>query len=1386
MRASVSAAVLVGILTASRAGLAQPMAPETLPPALKPWMSWVLDGALDRACPQVAGRTVCSWPGRLVLDVSDAGGRFELEAHADRELSLPLPGGPKSWPQSVTLDGRIVPVITEASTSSPIVRVAAGDHTIRGELAWSELPDALPIPAEQGLVELTVGGHVVPMPKREGNLLLLKTQGPSAAGNENLQLKVFRRLEDGIPLWLETHLAIEASGKAREVRLEGALVPGAVAVAVRGDLPARLDPGGVLRVQVRPGRFAVRVLARIEGQPATLGPAKAVSPWPGQEIWLWAPSERLRQVEVRGPSAIDTSRTEVPDEWKALPAYLMDENARIALNEKRRGEPEAPSDQLTLARTFWLDLDGRAFSVRDDLQGQVGATTRLDLKHPGELGRASLSGTDQLITNAPGRPDGGVELRTTTIALEADSRVPRTTRLLAVGWTADVQSLRARLNLPPGWTLLAALGVDEAPGTWAARWDLLSVFLVVLTTFLAVTQLGVRWGVLAFLTLALTYGERGAPQVLWLALLAVATLRARLPGPRASALLRGLYALSLALLVFFTASFIFDHVRAGLYPQTAQAGGDERALTIDRTSGLASTRSLGAPPPPPAMAVPQEMVPAAPAADNTRTDGPQRQEQELKSKVQEQSLNRVASNYLSSAGKARQVYEQDPKAVIQTGPGVPSWAWSSHSLSWSGPVDNAHTMRLVLLSPGVNAGLALIRALLVALLAMRLGREWLRGRVPPRLAFIVAPLILLALRLATPAYAEEAKAPAPGASFAGGVFPSAELLEEMRERLTRRAPCEPACVTTARLHVAVSGNELRIESEVHAAATAAWPVPGPAETWVPRSILLDGQPTQSALARLEDGFLHLRLPAGVHRVQLAGPLAADSMTLQMPDRPRRITGSSSDWQIDGIREDGTSAGSIQLTRRAARAGGSGQADGVYEPWLEVTRVLDIGIAWRAETIVRRVSPAGVPILVKVPLLKGMLVTDAEHPVQDGEVTVSLGRDQTATRWSSTLPPVEGEPIVLEAPAGRPWSEVWMVRCGTAWQCEASGLVPVARRDGDLLAAEFRPWPGERLTLSFRRPGGQPGQSLTIDDAALAVVPGIRLRDVTLDLKARASRTSMLTLALPAGADLREVRLDGAVKPLRREGDSLALSIDGGAHAVHVAWREKEGGGVFLRAPHVGLGQPAVNAHVSLSLPGARWLLLAGGPPWGPVVLFWLDLALLLVVAWVLSRIAGPPLARGEWLLLAAGLAFAGLPFAVLAFLAGWFFALSWRARRADLTPRAHNAVQGVLALWTAFFLLVLTAAVVNELAGTPDMQVTGGAGGLQWYVDRVSGDLPRPWALSVPLAVYRGLMLAWALWLVTAVLRWLRWGWSSFSAGAIWKKSPVAAAPAPVADKAGE
>jgi hypothetical protein len=608
----------------------------------------------------------------------------------------------------------------------------------------------------------------------------------------------------------------------------------------------------------------------------------------------------------------------------------------------------------------------------------------------------------------------------------------------------------------------------------------------------------------------------------------------------------------------------------------------------------------------------------------------------------------------------------------------------------------------------------------------------------------------------------------PAAARAQVDTPSPEMLQELRQRLTRPAPCEPKCVATPSLVLRLDASRMAVRAEVHAAADGTWAVPGPVGSWTPTEVRLDGA-SAVALARLASGFLHLRVPRGVHHIEASGPVPpGDSFALQFADPPRRARAEAPAWEVSGLRRDGPADPSILLTRRLGAGRGASGAEGRYAPWLEVTRTLAFGVTWTVETRVRRVSPAGAPIAVRVPLVPGEAPTRAGLVVEHGEVAVSLGGDETETAWESTLE--QATEVVLRAPVGRPWSERWRLACSPIWSCAATGLPPVSRLAEGVFAPEYRPWPGETITVRLTHPQGVEGQTLTVDDASLETSPGRRVERVRLVATARSSREQPLVLRVPKEAEVQLVRVDGQDRPSRPENGELRVRVPAGRHAVEVRWQQSRGMSVFYGLPPVSLSSPAVNVTQQLTLPPERWLLATRGPAWGPAVLFWPYLVFLLAVAIVLGRVPSSPLTSGQWVLLGLGLSVLPAPAALI--VAAFVFALALRGRRPPRNAWAFDTLQLLVAGWGLVSLGLLYVAIHQGLLFRPDMQVAGGGSNdtlLRWYADRVTGDFPPAGVLSLPLWLYRVAMLLWALWLAASLVRGLGPAWRAFTEGGLWR-----------------
>jgi hypothetical protein len=953
--------------------------------------------------------------------------------------------------------------------------------------------------------------------------------------------------------------------------------------------------------------------------------------------------------------------------------------------------------------------------------------------------------------------------------LVADSRLDsKSDWIPASGWSLALDGATSRLHLPPGWDLLAVSGVDNRPDTWLTRWTLLDLFLVLILALGVGRLWGAGWGALALVTLALTWLEPGAPRLVWLHLLAAAALLRLLPEQAES---RGLARwrtfvlwyrrLAVLALLAIGLPFLVSEVRSALYPQLAQpywgsAGGVVGARMQAPAPSIAFDAGL-----------PDAAILSAPA---------------------EPEMARRESKVYAPSSLARPVAPPplerlDPKALVQTGPGIPDWQWRQVDLSWTGPVGPNDGARLWWLTPGWRLMLVFVAGLLLATLALRLSDlnlsvERLKQHWPAKFR-AGTPLSLLALALAI------GMTPAPHPVLAAD-FPSPALLDELRTRLLAPPDCLPECLTLSSLALRAEPDRLTLDLTLDAATAMAAEILDARSGWSPSSVVLNGVALER-LRRDSDGRLLIPLDPGRHRVQLTGTLGAETrIDLSLALDPRRVEVVAADgWKIEGIRADGRPGRQIQLIRLAG-AESEGEQPLIQDalpPLLLIERRLEFGLDWRVETRVIRLSAPEFPALVPVPLLPGESVQTAALQVEGGQVRVALAPGQTELRWTSSLKPVAE--LALTASTDPRLTESWWLDLSPIWHLDAMDLAPVHHRGhGERWLPHWRPLPGEHLRLQISRPEGVPGPTLTLDRVEVQVEPGRRGTDTTLTLGARSTQGGVYRLQLPEGAETRTLSIDGRTLPLPGgETTTVELPLVPGTQEMRIGWRLDAPLSSSFSPASPDLGQAAVNFTQRLRLPDDRWVLFAWGPGIGPAVLFWGLFVVLVGVALVLGRMRLTPLRGYDWLLLGLGLALSEVWVALL--IGGWLFALGWRRRlnSTTLVWWRFNLVQFGLVLLTLLALLTLIGAVQQGLLGHPEMWIRGHGSSatlLNWYQDRGGPRLPEVWVVSVPLWVYRALMLVWALWLAVRLLDWLRWGWQGFARPSPWQDRPKPGAePAP-------
>lgn len=1329
---------------ASLGAPAAPLTPAELPPAVRDWLPWAQQGQPPLGCPTLADRPECVWPGRLQLAAGPRDASFRLEVQVfGAPARVALPGEAGAWPQDVKAAGRAL-AVTEAD-GHPAVWLPPGSHVVEGRLSWAQgMPQNLAVPAGLGAILVSSGGaSQARLPDAEGRLWLRAVASPAEA-SDSLDVKTSRLVDDDLPLTVTTAFELRVAGRARAVELPRALLPGFVAMQLDSPLPARLADDGRLVVQARPGAWHIELQARLTAPVQALKlPEGGVS---AEEVWVVRAEPELRLIRPEGPAPVDPRQAEMPEAWRALPAFRLRPGETLKLTELQRGNARPAPDALTLKRRLWLDFDGGGLTAHDQFSGRLSASSRLTMAAPGRLGRASIQAEDQPITQLAADGPAGIEVRSLAARFDADSRWPRGPALPASGWSLAVDRLDAVLQLPPGWRLLHAQGPSRADGAWVSMWSLWDFFFVLLAALAAYRLLGWRVGALLGAALVLTWHTPGSPPAaLWFALLALTALARVLPASRAQAAfarVRQALALLLALLLL---AFAVQQVRESIYPSLEQDG--------------LPAASAAEPVPAPMVEAPavmsERVAPArakSPAAPAPRYGA-----------LATDSLSRI-----------------DPAAQVQTGPGLPTWSWRSHALSWSGPVTPEQALDLWLLPPWATA---LLKLAGLALLALALGA--VAGWTLPRTGLRHAGLatLLLAVLCGAPAPADAAP-PKPDAAEAGAApWPSDAQLQALRGKLAAPPDCLPRCAELARLIVSAAGASVQLRAEIHAQALVALPLPGQGSGWLPGSALLDGQP--AATRRDGEGRLWMAVPAGVHQLVLAGDVGnASSLDIALPLPPRELQSELKGWTLAGLDPRGQSSGAISLSRDASPAGGlraedAGTQRDALAPLVRVQRRLELGLRWQLQTRIERIAPSRAPLRVRWALLPGEAVGDARVTVEGGMASLQLGGDDAADVASSLQPAAA---LTLQAGQEPQQIEQWTLAASTQWHVEASGLAAVALQQDDRWEPRWRPWPGETLKLAVSKPAGVAGQTLTLDGVRTEVSPGERSSDLQLHLTLRSSLGGVHTLKLPAGAELLGVTISGAPVPLQLRDGALTLPLTPGAQQIDIGWREPSGMAALWRHEGLALGLPGVNDALALTVPQDRIVLAVGGPLLGPAVLIWGALVIALVLACWAPRVLPGLMGRPAWIVLVLGVAPVSL--GALAVLAGWFGALQARRHWAGRGGRGLRiAVQLALVLWTLVAIAALLDVLRTGLLGYPDLLIAGPGSNshlLSWLNDRFSERTASAWVLSAPLWLYRGAMLAWALWLAASLLRWVAWAWAAFSAGEAWPgRSDTPATPSP-------
>lgn len=680
----------------------------TDPPAeMAKWKDWMLAGYSEYTCPyfgQRAESKKCAWPGTLKLKIDSEGADFSQIWTVFDDSWISLVGNEQLWPEEVEvhLEQKLQTAPAVLSYNGrPRIRLASGRYKVSGRLRWLQRPQSLPIPSDSAIIQLNIDGKRVVLPDFDqfGRLWLQRAENPSVENTDqgdDVKVEVFRRITDAVPLRSQSILKIAVSGKPREILLGRFLPQDSEILSLISPLPARIEENGDLLIQARSGTWELELNARYKNNPTSLRMKRSTEDWPEQEIWSFKSANALRGVKISGVKTLDPSQIDLPRPWHEFPTYLLTSNSNFDIEEQYRGDTSNSASNINLHRLIFLDFDGVGATISDYLGGTMDRTPRLSAQPALDLGRASLRGVPQLITQLENNAGKGVEVRDSNLNLKTISRLEDIQQLTATGWQQDINALSVALALPPGWRLWHASGPDNVQASWLSRWTLWDIFLCLLISGAIFKLMGVRWAILSLATFALNYHENNMPIISWLILILALPLLRVLPNGKARLGTNIVAYSTLFILTLSTLVFTVQQVRIGLYPQlehqNATAVKDFRDHELGNSmSGVQETFRA------------ESLLKAGGAEDRSEV-----------SRQNPKDFASLSRKRNSEANKQR--YE--PDSYTQTGPGQAIWQWNTVNLDWSGPVSKDAPLALYLTGPLSTSVLLILQTALVILLGI--------------------------------------------------------------------------------------------------------------------------------------------------------------------------------------------------------------------------------------------------------------------------------------------------------------------------------------------------------------------------------------------------------------------------------------------------------------------------------------------------------------------------------------------------------------------------------------------------------------------------------------------------------------------------------------------
>lgn len=1328
-----------------------------LPEDLRPWAQWVNHDKQFLNCYVKhtekginEKERQCWWPSTISIELGNLESTFFATWVLDKEGFVPLVGNEEYWPSQVLVNGEPAAVIGSRVNRHevPGVWLSKGRYDISGVIPHEQVLSKLPLNTGFAQINIFQNGKSVPFNVDSKNVIELRSSAQTE-GKVRVATLVERELSQDIHWSLNTVIEVIVADSTGEVVI-GPVIPLGFSVVelsftdkeTESEQRFVLDKDLMVRATLVPGSYWMEIKAVANRKLMKFERANLrSSEMPQTELWAVKRNDLFGEIKFRSGERVDKDVSELLENTDNHTFFRVDVNNPVSIQSVESKHIKT-SPHVSLDRKMWFGFDGKNITFEDRLIGSRFADYRLETSPTVDLLSAKSGITDIYVNQLP-NGHSGVEWRTESIDLQGLGTItPQDGAFLVSGWNVVLSQADLSLYLPPATKLIAVLGADSSTGDWVSQWSLFSIFISLFLTVLFFRVFDWKTGALLGLFLLICLHEIPYPFFFINGLLAVA-LQKQFSLINQHMALKVYSLTSLAGLLVCSVLFLKQQVLFTLYPQLENT-------SIERLSDQDKGYSA--------------YLNHAKVSSGEVTADIQRRTRMSSIALEQEGDEQVERITVTGSRINREDLLFD-EGIVQAGVSRPDWSWTSHHIAWNSPVSTQQSYQLIILNA---TELAIVRAIGFACLILLLWSIFSVNRSdyskvisllsPKKLSTNLTIFIaLLGLTgLSDDAYAE---------------VPPQSMLSELEQRLLQPDLCRPTCVLADNVDISVQDKHLSMRFSINVAAASALPL-FKVEDLDINAIELNGQAVNRAF-KDSNGYLVVALPPGIHQLTVNGFISSNAVfSLEFATKPKRVLVNANLWEVYGLDPIGRiKSKALQFEARKSLKEGEINSDETVidiqplpaTPLVLVYRHVFIDSSVRVDNQVLRVAPKAGVLNTQVPLLPQEIAT-SEISVVDGRVNIFMERDSNVVGWLGRLQHTDNT-LTFTAANDPNIIEIWTFQVSDRWHLNESHLLSRWKNQSSLeIEAEesfYLPQVGESMTLSLERLQSFDNTLAVVDDALVSLFPGLKTSKGELFYSVRSPSGIEQMVSLPKEVKVLSVRFDGKQQNIRLENTLLTLEIPAGETEIVIEFEAQAIGLLSYQAPRFDLNLPVSNLSVHINNYPA-WLMYSQGPLIGIAVLYWGQLLLFLVLAYVFGRVKGLPISRWQWVVF-------GLGVSVSSWLPLWMliaFCIAIWIYQHRLLTNSHfpylKETRIALVIFGCLILLGLLVFIPSSLFSRPDMGIIGNESTLtqwRWFLDRSTGMTPEVTLFSAPFYVYKAFLVIWSLWLSFAVLNWSMSSW---------------------------